>query len=352
MMHTEMLSAWTGEHELNTAAIERAAELLRAGEAVAIPTETVYGLAANAFDETAVAKIFAAKGRPQDNPLIVHIAAFETLGELVTEVPQAAKRLADAFWPGPLTMILPKSGKIPHAVSAGLSTVAVRMPKHPVARVVIEAAGLPLAAPSANLSGSPSPTNAKYVWDDLHGRVPLILDGGSAQVGVESTVITLADAVPRVLRPGGVTVEQLREVLGEVEVDDAVLHQLKVGVRAASPGMKYKHYAPRAEITIVEGTLAAFCAYVQDKDAFVLCFSGEENLFAHAVAYGKAHDGEAQAARLFDALRELDEQGARTVYARCPDKTGVGLAVYNRLIRAAAFRLVRAPQPADETQQS
>lgn len=343
-MHTEILPAWTGENELNTGAIQSAAERLRGGEVVAIPTETVYGLAANALDKTAVAKIFTAKGRPQDNPLIVHIASFAAIYDLVTELPQAAKQLADAFWPGPLTMILPKSEKIPSEVSAGLSTVAVRMPSHPVARAVIEAAGLPLAAPSANLSGSPSPTNAKYVWEDMRGRIPLILDGGGAKVGVESTVVTLTGAVPRVLRPGGVTVEQLREVLGAVEVDNAVLHQLKAGETAASPGMKYKHYAPHAEITIVEGTLAEFCAYVQDKDAFVLCFSGEEALFAHAVSYGAAFDGAAQANRLFDALRELDEQGAKTVYARCPEQTGVGLAVYNRLIRAAAFRVIRAPQ--------
>lgn len=339
-MNTEILSVCTDENELNQNAVDRAAALLRAGEVVAIPTETVYGLAANAFCESAVAKIFKAKGRPQDNPLIVHIAAFDELDELVAQVPESAKQLADAFWPGPLTMILPKSGKIPDAVSAGLATVAVRMPSHPVARAVISAAGLPLAAPSANLSGSPSPTNAKYVWDDMQGRIPLILDGGSSEVGVESTVVTLAGAVPRVLRPGGVTVEQLRAVLGEVEVDDAVLHQLKAGVAAASPGMKYKHYAPRAEITIVRGTLEDFCAYVAGKDAFILCFAGEERYFDRAVTYGNAADDRAQANRLFDALRELDEQGAETVYARCPSLSGVGLAVYNRLIRAAGFHIV------------
>lgn len=202
-----------------------------------------------------MSKIFKAKGRPQDNPLIVHIAKVEMLSDLVSEVPEAAKKLAAAFWPGPLTMILPKSEKIPDAVSAGLPTVAVRMPSHPVAHAVIEAAGVPLAAPSANLSGSPSPTNAKYVLEDMHDRIPLILDGGSSAVGVESTVITLATARPRVLRPGGITVEQLRALLGEVDVDDAVLHKLAEGVRAASPGMKYKHYAPRADITIVKGAL-------------------------------------------------------------------------------------------------
>lgn len=343
-MKTEVLPAFAGEHELNTEAIEKAGELLRAGEVVAIPTETVYGLAANAYDGNAVSKIFKAKGRPQDNPLIVHIAKVETLSDLVAEVPKAAKKLAAAFWPGPLTMILPKSEKIPDAVSAGLPTVAVRMPSHPVAHVVIEAAGVPLAAPSANLSGSPSPTNAKYVLEDMHDRIPLILDGGSSAVGVESTVITLATARPRVLRPGGITVEQLRALLGEVDVDDAVLHKLAEGVRAASPGMKYKHYAPRADITIVKGTFEEFCRFVEtkEKDAFVLCFAGEEKYFPHAVTYGREDDGLSQANRLFDALRELDEQGANTVYARCPALSGVGLAVYNRLIRAAGFKIVEA----------
>lgn len=343
-MKTEVLPAFAGEHELNTEAIEKAGELLRAGEVVAIPTETVYGLAANAYDGNAVSKIFKAKGRPQDNPLIVHIAKVETLSDLAAEVPKAAKKLAATFWPGPLTMILPKSEKIPDAVSAGLPTVAVRMPSHPVAHAVIEAAGVPLAAPSANLSGSPSPTNAKYVLEDMHDRIPLILDGGSSAVGVESTVITLATARPRVLRPGGITVEQLRALLGEVDVDDAVLHKLAEGVRAASPGMKYKHYAPRAEITIVKGSFEEFRRFVEtkEKDAFVLCFAGEEKYFPHAVTYGREDDGLSQANRLFDALRELDEQGANTVYARCPALSGVGLAVYNRLIRAAGFNFVEA----------
>ena len=302
----------------------------------------MYGLATNAFDEKAVAKIFKAKGRPQDNPLIVHISSFEEIRELVSAVPEAAKKLADAFWPGPLTIILPKSRKIPDAVSAGLPSVAVRMPSHPVARAVIARAGVPLAAPSANLSGSPSPTNAGTVFDDMQGRIPLILDGGGSRVGVESTVITLCTEVPRVLRPGGVTVEQLRAVLGAVEVDDAVLHQLKAGEKAASPGMKYKHYAPRADITIVRGSLAQFRQYVAEQaaDAFVLCFAGEERYFPHAVPYGAAESDSEQANRLFDALRELDALGAKTVYARCPSLDGVGLAVYNRLIRAAGFRLI------------
>ena len=287
-MNTEVLKVTKENIE---EAAERAGALLRSGEVVGIPTETVYGLAANAFDEAAVAKIFKAKGRPQDNPLIVHISAFSELAALVKEVPESAKKLADAFWPGPLTMILPKSDKIPNAVCAGLATVAIRMPSHAVARAVIQKAGVPLAAPSANLSGSPSPTNAKYVYDDMNGKIPMILVGGSSKVGVESTVITLALDTPRVLRPGGITVEQLREVLGEVTVDDAVLHPLKQGVKVASPGMKYKHYAPKAEITILKGDFESFKSYVKTQEnPFVLCFEGEETAFQHAVTYGKLDD--------------------------------------------------------------
>ena len=344
-MKTEVLPAFAGEHELNTEAIEKAGEILRAGEVVAIPTETVYGLAANAYDGNAVSKIFKAKGRPQDNPLIVHIAQVETLSDLVAEVPKAAEKLAAAFWPGPLTIILPKSEKIPDAVSAGLPTVAVRMPSHPVAHAVIEAAGVPLAAPSANLSGSPSPTNAKYVLDDMHDRIPLILDGGSSAVGVESTVITLATARPRVLRPGGITIEQLRALLGEVDVDDAVLHKLAEGVRAASPGMKYKHYAPNANVIILKGSLKKFTEYVNSHktpNTFALVFDEEKDaLNIPTLTYGRKNYPSEQAHNLFTKLRELDERNAKTVYARCPQKKGVGLAVYNRLIRSAGFNIIK-----------
>ena len=216
--------------------LKKAGELLRAGGLVAIPTETVYGLAANALDGAAVKAIYQAKGRPSDNPLIVHICDFGQLSPLVREVPEAAKQLAQAFWPGPLTIILKKSDLVPAETSGGLDTVAVRFPAHPVAQAVIREAGVPLAAPSANLSGRPSPTTFAHVEEDLTGRVDALVDGGDCAVGVESTVITLAEGVPKVLRPGGVTVAQLREVLGRVEVDPAVLHKLEEGKRAASPG--------------------------------------------------------------------------------------------------------------------
>lgn len=321
-------------------ALEESAELFQNGEVVGIPTETVYGLAANAFDEEAVKKIFIAKGRPNDNPLIVHIARFEDLAELVTETPEKVKIMAEKFWPGPLTMIMKKSDKISSVVSGGLSTVAIRMPKSESARAIIENCGLPLAAPSANLSGSPSPTNAKYVFDDMNGRIPLIIDGGACEIGVESTVISFAEEPPRLLRPGGVTLEEMTELIGEIVVDDAVLNKLQEGKTASSPGMKYKHYAPSADITIIKSDFKTFKNICESENATALCFDGEEELLnCSCVTYGKEDDGYSQSARLFDALRELDEMGAKVVYARCPDTKGMGLAVYNRLIRSAGFRI-------------
>ena len=247
------------ENDINTAG-----KILSGGGLVAIPTETVYGLATDALNGAAVADIFAAKGRPMDNPLIVHIAAFEDINRfsLVLEIPDAAYTLAKAFWPGPLTIIMKKGKAIPDEVSAGLDTVAIRFPSHPLAQAVIRAADTPLAAPSANLSGSPSPTTAEHVMNDMDGKIDAVLDGGECAVGLESTVITLAADVPRVLRPGGVTVEQLREVLGKVEVDDAVLHQLAQGQTAASPGMKYKHYAPKANVILLKCSDDAYIDYV------------------------------------------------------------------------------------------
>jgi len=325
----------------NTHDVERAGEILRAGGLVAIPTETVYGLAADALNGNAVKKIFAAKGRPSDNPLIVHISGFSQLAPLVKEVPEAAKRLAQAFWPGPLTIILEKSALVPMETSGGLDTVAVRMPRHPAARAVIEAAGVPLAAPSANLSGRPSPTSFAHVREDLAGRVDALLDGGPCDVGVESTVITLAGDVPRVLRPGGVTLAQLRAVLGQAELDPAVLHSLREGAKASSPGMKYKHYAPKAEVTLVDASPEEFAAYVNErKGGWALCFQ-EDLPFVEgpAISLGSRYDVGGQARRLFGALLELDKKGAQTAFAHCPSRAGVGLAVYNRLLRAAGFRV-------------
>ena len=338
-MKTQLLDANKPED------IAAAGEILRGGGLVAIPTETVYGLAANALDGRSVEKIFLAKGRPQDNPLIVHISAFEEMAPLVKEIPEAAKHLAAAYWPGPLTMISEKSDIIPPQVSAGLDTVAVRFPSHPAAQAVIRAAGVPLAAPSANLSGKPSPTTAAHVLEDMDGKIEAVLDGGPCAVGVESTVITLAADPPRLLRPGGITLDQLRAVLGEVQVDPAVMNPLAAGEKASSPGRKYKHYSPKANVVIVDAPFEKYRDYVNAHNApgtAALCYTGENAaLDVPAVCYGGESDYAAQARELFDALRRLDDDlGARTVYARCPEPKDVGLAVYNRLIRAAGFEVI------------
>ena len=326
-------------------AVSLAGQILRRGGLVAIPTETVYGLAANALDEEAVRSIYRAKGRPSDNPLIVHISRLSQWGELVEELPERALALAEAFWPGPLTIILKKSPIVPAATSGGLDTVAVRMPSNPVSRSIIESAGVPLAAPSANTSGRPSPTNAGHVIEDLNGKIDMIIDGGECRVGVESTVITLASEVPTVLRPGGITPEMLEEVLGEIRVDDSVFSPLSEGEAAPSPGMKYKHYSPKAEIIIVEGGFERFESVIlehETENPVALCFDEDVGRLGgfECVSLGSENDPSAQAARLFSALRELDERGAGTVYARLPEKSGIGLAVFNRLIRSAGFRVI------------
>ncbi len=324
--------------------IQTAGALLKEGNLVAIPTETVYGLAADATNAAAVSRIFEAKGRPGDNPLIVHIADMADWAPLVTHIPSNAKALADTFWPGPLTIILPAASCVPKEVTAGLTTVAVRFPAHPVALAVIKAAGCPLAAPSANRSGSPSPTTAARVMEDMDGRIAAVLDGGACDVGVESTVIDMSGDTPRLLRPGGVTPDRLREVLGEILIDPAVTAALENGATAASPGMKYKHYAPQTRVILVKATAASFAAFVNSKAAekpLALVFDGEETaLTVPFLTYGARDDHAAQARQVFDALRRADDMGAKVMYAACPTPEGVGLAVYNRLLRAAAFEVI------------
>ena len=321
-----------------------AAALLRAGELVAIPTETVYGLAADARNGAAVASIFTAKGRPSDNPLIVHIADKCELNTLVAEIPAVAEALAEVYWPGPLTMIFNKAEGVPNEVTAGLDTVAVRMPSHPVARRLIELSGCPLAAPSANRSGSPSPTDAHRVAEDMDGRIAAIVDGGACSVGVESTVISVCGDRVRLLRPGAVTVEMLEAVAGAVEIDEAVLKPLRDGATAASPGLKYKHYAPEARVVLVRGDAAAYRDYVNANAAegvMALCFDGEEQgLAVPYLTYGRRDDAVTQAQQVFEALRLLDERQAAVAYTACPSPEGIGLAVYNRLLRAAGFEVV------------
>lgn len=326
-------------------AIAAVAGILRNGGLAAIPTETVYGLAANAYDETACANVFRAKGRPGDNPLIVHIADINEIYDIVEEFPEGAKLLAEKFWPGPLTMIMKKSDRIPLVTSGGLMTVAVRFPRHPVAHEIIKEAGVPLAAPSANLSGSPSPTTFQHCVNDLMGRVDAIIDGGPSDVGVESTIISFAGETPTLLRPGYVTLEELRDTLGRVDLSPAVLEKLKEGEVALSPGMKYKHYAPKGAVTMVKGDPSGYVDFVNGKakeeKVYALCFTEDAPLLeCPCVCYGSADSDEEQAERLFDALRELDARGAERVYARAPRTTGVGLAVYNRLIRACGFDII------------
>lgn len=320
--------------------VAEAAELLANRRIVAIPTETVYGLAANALDDWGVKNIFRVKGRPQDNPLIVHIASMKMLPPLVREIPEIANQLAERFWGGPLTMIFPKSDLISDTVSGGLDTVAIRMPESEAALAIIKKCGFPLAAPSANLSGKPSPTTAMHVYEDLNGKIPLIIDGGECSVGVESTVICFKDGKIRILRPGGITAEMLSE-FAEVEVDRAVTVQPAKDERVLSPGMKYKHYSPKADVYIINAHGAIFTDYCAKRARF------EQNLVA--LGAGVPEEGcfmdygatpEIQARRLFSLLRKADEIGAKTVLVEIPEKSGVGLAVYNRLLRAAAFRII------------
>lgn len=335
-MKTEVLKA-------SEESIKKAAEIIKSGGVVGVPTETVYGLGANALDEDAVGRIFEAKGRPKDNPMIVHVSCMEEIEPLVKKIPEKAKLLAEKFWPGPLTIIMEKSDKVPSVTSGNLDTVAVRMPSHEVMRKIIKESGCPIAAPSANLSGSPSPTNAKYVFDDMDGKISLIIDGGESNVGLESTVITLVGEKPRLLRPGGVTPEQLEEVLGEIEIDKAVRAKLEENQTAASPGMKYKHYAPKTKVVIVKADSEKYVEYISEQKEKIaaLCFEDEaEKISVPCVTYGHSNDSSSQAKRLFDALRELDEINAEIAFAHCPSDEGVGLAVYNRLLRSAGFEVI------------
>ena len=340
-MQTLVLSAGSPE----TPAV--AAKILRRGGLVAIPTETVYGLGANGLDEAAVAKIFEAKGRPQDNPLILHVTGAEQIAQFCHSVPQAAYDLAARFWPGPLTMVLPARDCVPRRTTAGLSTVAVRCPDSAVTREIIRLAGVPIAAPSANLSGKPSTTTAAHVLHDHDGRIDAIVDGGPCRVGVESTIVDLTEDRPRLLRPGGVTPEELVDVLGDLVVDRAVTAQIDRDAVVKAPGMKYRHYAPAEPVVIVSGSREKAAAYIRahfrpgDR---VLCFEEELPLYAGCapLSYGREADVNTLSAGLFAALRELDDPAIGQVFARCPTGSGVAYAVQNRLKKAAAFHIIDA----------
>jgi len=328
--------------------IAQAAQIIRDGGLVGIPTETVYGLGANALDAEAVRRIFEAKGRPQDNPLIIHVPSADWLERYCTEVPETAYALAAEFWPGPLTMILPRREIVPLRTTGGLETVGVRCPNHPLTLAIIEQAGVPIAAPSGNTSRRPSPTTAAHMWEDMDGRIDAIVDGGACEVGVESTIIDLTVTPPQLLRAGGLPLEELRRVLGEVTVDAAVTRLMQDGERPRAPGMKYRHYAPKAPVTVFTGhhhAAALAMAAQATPDTGVICFDEDAVCFAgcEVQTLGASDDPAQNARRVFDALRYFDSTGVRQILAQCPPETGLGLAVANRLKKAAGFQVVVVP---------
>ena len=338
------------------------AKILREGGLVAFPTETVYGLGANALDEEAAKKIYAAKGRPSDNPLIAHVSCMEEVYPLVSWVPEAAKKLAEAFWPGPLTMIFPKSGIVPYGTTGGLDTVAVRMPSDPVANRLIALAGVPVAAPSANTSGRPSPTTAQHVLQDMDGRIEMIIDGGAVGIGVESTIVDVSVDVPTVLRPGAITMEMLEEVLGEVAIDPAILGPMAEGIRPKAPGMKYKHYAPKADLTLVEPQdgdlenpegikrmIAKVQELAEEKIAAgyrvgVICTDESRELYEKGMvqSIGSRARRETVAHNLYAVLREFDDQKADYIFSESFSEDHLGQAIMNRLSKAAGYHIIKA----------
>lgn len=329
-----------------------AAQIIREGGLVAFPTETVYGLGANALDEQAAKKIYAAKGRPSDNPLIAHISSMEELIPLVSELPETGRRLAEAYWPGPLTMVFPKSDKVPYGTTGGLDTVAVRMPCDPVAARLIALAGVPIAAPSANTSGRPSPTTAQHVWQDMNGKIEMILDGGPVGIGVESTIVDVSGEVPTLLRPGAVTLEMLEATVGHVEIDPAIQGPLKADMRPRAPGMKYRHYAPQAELVLVEGNLEAVAARInylakeklgQKYRVGVICTDESRALYRYGElrSVGQRAKQETIAHNLFAVLREFDDLQVDYIYSESFSKDHLGQAIMNRLTKAAGYHVIR-----------
>ena len=337
-MNTEVITL----SEFNNSGCARAAEIIRAGGLVVFPTETVYGLGGNATDASSSKRIYAAKGRPSDNPLIIHVDKPES-AEPYAVTSDAYYKLAKKFMPGPLTVILPRKNTIPLETTGGLDTVAVRCPSDPTARALIEAAGVPIAAPSANLSGKPSPTNAEDVITDMSGRVDMIIDGGDSEIGLESTIVKLDGDRGILLRPGAITVDALRCVLDEVEIAPAVTEMLKEGERPESPGMKYRHYAPDAPLVLLDGEDADVLNFLQisDKNAVILCYDDEIDSLdgKKLIPVGSRDDLAVEAHKLFSALREADRMSASIIYAHLPPKTGIGLALYNRMLRAAAHTI-------------
>lgn len=337
--------------DIDQGKITHCGEVIRRGGTVVFPTETVYGLGANALDPAATAKIFEAKGRPDDNPLIVHVSGVGDVLPLVEEIPQKAKMAMEAFWPGPLTIILKKTSAVPYIITAGLDTVAVRYPSHPIAEALIKASGVPIAAPSGNISGKPSPTKASHVIKDMDGRVDVIIAGGDCQVGLESTVIDMTTETPTILRPGGITLEELEEVLGEVEMDPSLMTgEFQEAPR--SPGMKYTHYSPRAEVVVFAGPSQSVVKAIQNRTVELLAEGKEVGIICSQETEGQYHKGiikalgsrsnmKAIAAKLFATLREFDETNADVILAEAFEEVQMGKAIMNRLIKAAGYKIYR-----------
>lgn len=338
------------EDNIDQEMIEEAGQIIRSGGLVAFPTETVYGLGGDGLNEASSGKIYAAKGRPSDNPLIVHIAGMEALPKIARKIPVAAQKLAERFWPGPLTMIFEKTDCVPYATTGGLNTVAVRMPSNKIARALIEASGGYIAAPSANLSGKPSPTEARYVIEDMNGRIDMIIDGGAADIGLESTIIDLTGERPIILRPGYITEEMLEDTLGSVEMDKTVIDG-NSNQPPKAPGMKYRHYAPKGSLTIVEGYSLAVTEYINTqleacaekgiKTGVIATDETKEKYLGDCVkSVGKRSDEEAIAKHLFRILREFDDENVQVIYAESFDSRGMGCAIMNRLLKAAGHQVI------------
>ena len=334
------------------AALAEAAAVLRKGGLAAFPTETVYGLGANALDEKASRKIYEAKGRPSDNPLIAHIADLDGLKPLVSEIPEAGRKLAEAFWPGPLTLVFPKSEIVPHGTTGGLETVAVRMPSDPVARELIRLAGVPIAAPSANTSGRPSPTRAEHVLQDMDGKIDMIVDGGPVGIGVESTIVDVTEEIPTLLRPGAITMEMLRDVVGQVDVDPAITGPIRADVKPKAPGMKYRHYAPKASLTLVEGEAGAVTARINELAAEklgkgckvgIICTEETKTLYPAGIvkSIGLRSDEATLAHNLYAVLRDFDDLGADVIFSESFPADELGQAIMNRLNKAAGYQVIQ-----------
>lgn len=329
-----------------------AAEILRNGGLAALPTETVYGLGANALDEVAAKKIYEAKGRPSDNPLIAHISCMDELPALVSEIPEAGRKLAEKYWPGPLTMVFPKSDLVPYGTTGGLETVAVRMPSHPIASRLIKLAGVPVAAPSANTSGRPSPTKAEHVIEDMDGKIDMIIDGGDVGIGLESTIVDVSGDVPTLLRPGAITMEMLQETLGHVEIDPAILGPMRADMKPKAPGMKYRHYAPKAEMTLVEGDMEKVVAYInrevkaalaEGQNVGIICTEESRALYEAGIleVIGSREREETVAHNLFAVLRDFDDRNVDCIFSESFSKDRLGQAIMNRLCKAAGYHIVK-----------